>query len=200
MNHLSHAVLSFPNKKMMVGQFLGDGVRGKDFNYFEPEIRAGILLHRWIDSNLDSFQFIQQIRAEIRSEVGLYSPVFIDILLDHFRAKHFDTLGMGKLKKFQDDWISMLLPFENQMSRRLLGYYQAMLKYQWFQTYESIEGTQEVLIQMAMRLPKSDGLRVASIKMPEFVTQFENDYLQFWSEFQSVFYKIQSEHMKDLPK
>lgn len=73
----------------MIGQFLGDGVRGNDFNYFEPEIRAGILLHRWIDSNLDSFQFIQQIRAEIRGDVGLYSPVFIDILLDHFRAKHF---------------------------------------------------------------------------------------------------------------
>lgn len=184
----------------MIGQFLGDGVRGNDFNYFEPEIRAGILLHRWIDSNLDSFQFIQQIRAEIRGDVGLYSPVFIDILLDHFRAKHFEALGMDTLKKFQDDWISMLAPFENQMSKRLLGYYQAMSKYHWFQTYASLEGTQEVLIQMSLRLPKSDGLRVASFKMPVFAAQFESDYLRFWSEFQSVFYKIQSEHMKDLPK
>jgi len=192
MNHLSHAVLSFPNNNMMIGQFLGDGVRGNDFENFESEIRAGILMHRWIDSNLDSFQFIQQIRAEIRGEVGLYSPVFIDILLDYFRAKHFDILGIGKLKKFQDEWFSLLEPYQDKMSKRLLGYYQAMPKYHWFETYESLEGTQEVLKQMAMRLPKSDGLQVASKKIPEFASRFETGYTQFWNEFQCVFLRFKT--------
>jgi acyl carrier protein phosphodiesterase len=198
MNHLSHAVLSYPNEKIMVGQFLGDGVRGKDFEKFEPEIRTGILLHRWIDSNLDSFEFTHQIRSEIRSEVGLYSPVFIDILLDHFRAKYFDALGMGPLKKFQDHWTAMLKPHRAVMSKRLLGYYEAMLKYQWFETYESLEGTQEVLIQMSMRLPQSEGLQIASANLPIYVSRYESGYLPFWTEFQKVFFKIQEEHIQDL--
>lgn len=200
MNHLSHAILSFRNEKIMVGQFLGDAVRGRDYEFFEDEIRLGILLHRWIDSNLDAFSFIQCIRNEIRGEIGLYSPVVIDVLLDHFRAKFFTDLELGTLSEFQNKWWNSLHPYELFMSKRLLGYFQAMPKYKWFQTYSSSEGTQEVLFQMSLRLPNAEGLRLALTLLPNLVDKFESDYPQFWSEFEEVFSKIQNDYVQQLGK
>jgi acyl carrier protein phosphodiesterase len=49
MNHLAHLYLSSDKEEEMVGQFIADAVKGNDFNLYSPDIRQGILLHRWVD-------------------------------------------------------------------------------------------------------------------------------------------------------
>jgi acyl carrier protein phosphodiesterase len=46
MNHLAHLFLSFGDPKIMVGNFIADSVKGKQFLSFAPEIQHGIILHK----------------------------------------------------------------------------------------------------------------------------------------------------------
>ena len=179
---------------------MGDAVRGKDYLLFENDLQMGILLHRWIDTNLDSFGYVQGIRQEIRNDIGLYSPVVIDVLLDHFRAKFFDDLGIGILEDFERNWVKWLEPFESFMSKRLLGYYRAMSLHHWFISYANLQNTQEILNQMALRLPKSDGLQIAAGRLPEYAKRYESEYASFWLEFQRAFCKIQGNFIQNKTK
>ena len=55
MNFLAHIYLSDDHPKIMVGNFIGDFVKGKNFReQFEPDIARGIELHRIIDVFTDS--------------------------------------------------------------------------------------------------------------------------------------------------
>jgi acyl carrier protein phosphodiesterase len=50
MNFLAHIYLSNNDPKIMVGNFIGDFVKGRNFSdRFEPQIARGIALHRLID-------------------------------------------------------------------------------------------------------------------------------------------------------
>ena len=53
MNHLAHLALAGESPHLVVGGFLGDFVKGRLDNRFEPGIEAGIRLHRAIDAFTD---------------------------------------------------------------------------------------------------------------------------------------------------
>ena len=53
MNYLAHIFLSGDNRKIQIGNFVGDAVKGHAYNKFSPDFRKGILLHRAIDDYTD---------------------------------------------------------------------------------------------------------------------------------------------------
>lgn len=46
MNYLAHLLLASHSDAAMLGAFLGDFVKGRDYLAFDPEIRRDILVHR----------------------------------------------------------------------------------------------------------------------------------------------------------
>ena len=54
MNFLAHIYLSGNNKKVTIGNFIADGIKGKKHQNFSKNIQIGILLHRAIDSYTDA--------------------------------------------------------------------------------------------------------------------------------------------------
>ena len=53
MNFLFHMLLSGNDEQLLVGNFIGDFVKGPLQERFEPRIRQGVMLHRQIDSYAD---------------------------------------------------------------------------------------------------------------------------------------------------
>jgi acyl carrier protein phosphodiesterase len=53
MNYLAHFYLSGENENILLGNYIGDSVKGKDYLKYPAEIAKGILLHREIDTFTD---------------------------------------------------------------------------------------------------------------------------------------------------
>ncbi len=60
MNYLAHIFLSGNDDDVLIGNFIGDYVKGKDFNNYPAGIQKGILLHRRIDTYTDRHKIIHQ--------------------------------------------------------------------------------------------------------------------------------------------
>ena len=60
MNFLAHAHLSGNNKQILIGNFIADSVKGKDFSNFPEGIKQGIILHRQIDTYTDSHRVFKR--------------------------------------------------------------------------------------------------------------------------------------------
>ena len=65
MNYLAHAVLSFNNDSVLVGQFIADDVKGNQWMNYETDIRNGILLHRFIDDFTDNHAAVLELKLII---------------------------------------------------------------------------------------------------------------------------------------
>ena len=50
MNFLAHIYLSGNNNLIKIGNFMADGIRGRDYLNFPEQVKKGILLHRQIDT------------------------------------------------------------------------------------------------------------------------------------------------------
>lgn len=90
MNYLAHLYLSGNDHQLMVGNFIGDAVKGSLYEQFPGRIREGILLHRQIDTYTDNHPKIRQAKSYFSKSYGKYSGVVVDVLFDHFLASNWN--------------------------------------------------------------------------------------------------------------
>ena len=117
MNYLAHLFLSGESTSILVGNFIGDSVRGNQYSTLDPTIQRGVLLHRAIDRFTDTHPVVHRSKQRVQAVTGRYGSVVIDVFYDHFLARDwpchhpmplpeyaqsvYTTLG-GWLKEFPD--------------------------------------------------------------------------------------------------
>ena len=71
MNYLAHLYLSGDDEAIMVGNFIGDYVKGKSYKNFPADIQKGILLHRQIDFFTDQHLKFREAKKLLNGDYGL---------------------------------------------------------------------------------------------------------------------------------
>lgn len=84
MNFLFHMLLSGDDDQLLLGNFMGDFVKGSLQNRFTPRVRDGVQLHRRIDSYAEQHPLFRQSRYRLAPEYGLYRGVMVDLFYDYF--------------------------------------------------------------------------------------------------------------------
>lgn len=100
MNYLAHILLSGPDPLKQLGNFIGDGVKGRTYENYPSRIREGILLHRAIDEYTDHHPLIKEITALMKEHFGRYSGIVADMYFDYFLASDFPCYAEVSLQKF----------------------------------------------------------------------------------------------------
>lgn len=99
LNYLAHIFLSGKDSQLQIGNFIGDFVKGSNYNSYPEAIRKGILLHRKIDSYTDNHTVVKQTVAFLRPTFGRYSAIITDMYFDYFLAIHFSDYHSKKSLK-----------------------------------------------------------------------------------------------------
>lgn len=89
MNYLAHIFLSGDDRRVQIGNFVGDAVKGLDYKDYPSGFREGILLHREIDDYTDHHPVVREVIDMLRGDFGRYSGVLTDIYFDHLLARNF---------------------------------------------------------------------------------------------------------------
>lgn len=153
MNYLGHAFLSHGNAEVLVGNMIGDHVKGRlVLDAFLPGIKNGILLHRAIDEMADRHPAVIRAKLLFRGDYGLYSGAIIDTLFDHFLAndpKYFpDEVALetftGHVYRSLDEYIQHLPP-------AFAGYFPSMKEHNWLYNYRNLKGMERSLGGLARR-------------------------------------------------
>lgn len=170
----------------MVGNFIGDFVRGKNFHeQFSPSIALGIELHREIDEFTDNHLVVLESKKRLRPKYRHYSPVIVDMFYDHFLARNWSTYSATPLDQYAQDAYTILHKYEATVPdqvKRLLPY---MIQGNWLYNYSSIDGIHRALSGMAKRTPYNSKMEEASLDMKEHYDSFQNEFLRFFPELQS---------------
>ena len=75
MNYLAHAVLSFNDREIMVGNMISDFVKGKKKFEYSLQVQHGIALHRAIDEFTDTHPETKKAKQFFRPQISdLHDP------------------------------------------------------------------------------------------------------------------------------
>jgi len=140
MNYLGHLYLSGDSDKLIVGNFIGDYVKGKKYNLFPDEIAQGILLHRQIDTFTDEHKNFKLAKKLFREEYGLYSGIVVDFFFDHFLAKNWNQYSEITLRTFSKGIHAVLLSNFKHLPSRVKGFLPFLIQNKRLESYASIKG------------------------------------------------------------
>ena len=102
MNFLAHCRLAHPGAGFIAGGVLGDFIKGAIPESLPVELRAGVRLHRRIDSYSNRLPTMKQSVRRFPPPLRRAAPVLLDIVADHCLALCWHRHGVGDLKDFTD--------------------------------------------------------------------------------------------------
>lgn len=182
MNFLAHIYLSGDNKNVTIGNFIADGIRGKDYKKYPKDIQIGILLHREIDTFTDAHQTVRQSTKRLHKNYSHYSGVIVDILYDHFLAKNWNSYSNISLQTYIDEFYDSLEDNFDVLPSRIQKMMPYMISDNWLLSYASIEGISKVLAGMNRRTQNKSQMNLAVKELEEFYTEFESEFTSFFDE------------------
>ena len=65
MNYLAHLYLSGDIEDLMIGNFIGDAIRGDQYKRLKPAVQAGVRLHREIDRFTDTHNTVRRSKKRM---------------------------------------------------------------------------------------------------------------------------------------
>jgi acyl carrier protein phosphodiesterase len=152
MNHLAHCFLSFGDEDVLLGNFIGDFIKGREWQQYPQAVQRGILLHRTIDSFTDNHAATDQSVRRIRSLAGRYAPPLVDILYDHLLAIHWEQYSETSFDDFAEKTYRQLAARASEMPPVLAERLPLMLKGRFLHGYTHREGLDWVLDRFSMRI------------------------------------------------
>lgn len=182
MNYLAHLHIADHCGSDLVGNLLGDFVKGNPDDLFPSEVVKGIKLHRWVDSNTDSHPIVLSLKRFFPENLKRFAPIAFDMFWDHALATRWDEYHHLSLTQFinQSEYecsqCELILPEKYERVTK------AMWEGEWLFSYQNFDNIAYALERMSMRRPKLSPLAQCSEIMEQEYDTFMAAFSQFYPD------------------
>ncbi len=193
MNYLAHLYLSGSNEEILIGNFIGDYVKGRKYKKYSENIKKGILLHRNIDMFTDTNTIVRASKSRFKSKYGKYAGVLVDIFYDHFLTLNWNKFSSLSLDTFIKNVHEVLNKKFEYLPQKVKAFVPSFIENDWIGAYRTIEGIELVLRKMSKRtsLPDQTGFAIKTLKEDyEFLDEEFLSYFPILIEFVSDKFEI----------
>ncbi|GAB3996730.1 ACP phosphodiesterase [Spirosoma daeguense] len=185
MNILAHSYLSGRDKGLIIGNFIGDFIKGDPVHprhQLSPSEIRGIRLHRAIDSFTDSHPAVDVVRDLLHPRCHKYAGAAVDVFFDHFLATNFETFSGQKLSSFIKEFYQTIETHQTRLPTAAARMAEYMIRQDWLSSYQFTEGIDRSLKGISRRTAYPSGLDTA---IEDFTTYYDligKQFSTFWPE------------------
>lgn len=183
MNYLAHIFLSGDNPSRKVGNFIGDFVKGKQYQNYPSEIRKGIVLHRRIDHFTDNHIVVKEAVQLLRSTFGRYSAIVLDLYFDYILANNIACYAPNSslTRIARSFYVSATLRYW-YLPKKVRKFIWHFIITNRLEKYKTLEGLEESLKIMASFKTPHISPEEAIFFLKENRVWIENSFHQFFPE------------------
>ncbi len=179
-NYLAHLFLADGSHESLIGNLLGDFLKGVDRTQYSEAIQRGIRLHHEVDGFADSHAMFARSRNRLRPPYRRYASVLVDIFYDHVLAAHGAVYSRETLEGFRQGAYEALAANEEILPMRLRRMLPYMVSEDWLTSYRTREGVDRTLRRLSRRLKRENPLPSAVCQLEEHYGELEEDFLSFF--------------------
>jgi len=190
-NFLAHCALSVAgpgtseNPQYLVGGFLGDFVKGTVPCQLSSDVQTGIRLHRRIDAFSAVQDDIKVSVARLPATARRLAPVFIDLVADHFLARHFEVVHGEPLADFTSRTYAILGEHETHFPIYASRFFRFMRDHDLLGRDVDIEPIERAFRRIAERLRRAEAVMESMAALRAGYHDFEDDFLRYYPSLQA---------------
>jgi len=152
MNFLAHLHIAQACQSSLLGNLLGDFVKGNPMRQFPLEIAQGIQLHRFVDSYTDSHPIMRQAKMHFPNGQRRFAGIALDVMWDHYLASQWRNYHSSQLDEFclyaeRTVCHEQTMPVPEQFLLMTKRMWQA----RWLESYQHLDNIELVLMRMSER-------------------------------------------------
>ena len=133
MNYIAHIHLAKHTHTSLVGNFLGDFIKGNALDDLPLNLQHGIRLHRHIDVYTDSHPIVLALKSDFPKSIRRYAGIVLDVYFDHLLIQHwqkFSSPALGKNQLFSE-FYQNLAQLDMDISPHFSRVRSGLLTHQW---------------------------------------------------------------------
>lgn len=182
MNYLAHLYLAKDSDELIVGNFIGDFVKGKLRDQYIKPVMRGIILHRKIDSYTDSNSIFRQSKLLISRKRRKFAGVIIDIFFDHFLSLNWNEYSKIPLDDFIGQVCNALEKYRGILPPEAKKILPAIKERNWLGRYSSIKDLESVFKGISGRLSRENTLPGSEEELIVNYNNFERNFRIFFPQ------------------
>ena len=149
MNFLAHIYLSGDDEGLILGNFIGDYIKGSKYLDYPENIQKGILLHRKIDVFTDNHPVAREASRYFKQEYRRYSGIVTDVIFDHFLASEWHRFATEPLRDFTRNAYAIFFRNFMILPSRVKQFLPFMIQGRRLESYATEKGLYKALELMA---------------------------------------------------
>ncbi len=191
MNVLAHIYLSGDSDEIIIGNYIGDYVKGSDYLKYPELIKKGIILHRHIDDFTDKHPVVHRSKILFTRKYHKYAGVVVDIIYDHYLTKEWDTFSRRPLESITYQFYRAMVNNYDILPSKVQDRFPFFIINNWIESYKTNNGLRHVLSTLSKRtsLPSESKYAIKTFKknyyslgedfmefFPQLIEYVENDF------------------------
>ena len=181
MNYLAHLHLAQLSQTSLSGALLGEYVRGSIDNRLPARLQEGVWLHRRIDSFTDAHPLHAGAVRVMPSPFRRYGGIIMDMMFDHFLARHWSRYHNLPLSDFIDYAHAKLIPDE-YWPTAMKTLVDRMQHYQLLASYQTLDGISLAIARIDHRFRRPTPLPHCGPLLQEHYADMEQAFLDFYPD------------------
>lgn len=182
MNYLAHLYLSGNDQDLLLGNFIADAVKGKQYLDYSPGVSNGIVLHRSIDTFMDENPIVKQGTKRLHANYGKFSSVIIDIFYDHFLATYWKEYHTEELPNYVSGVYSELDTRKKEMPDKIQHLFHYMSTQDWLSSYARLNGIEKVLNGMSRRIRIQENFHESYRELIQYYDEYQQEFLEYFPQ------------------
>jgi acyl carrier protein phosphodiesterase len=183
MNYLGHLYLADDTAESLIGNLLGDFVKGSIHKISYPlAIAKGIELHRKVDVFTDSHTIFRTSVKRISAVRRRFAGIMIDIFYDHFLAKNWSRYSTVPLQNFSQNVYGILTINHSLLPERLQRMLPYIVREDWLTSYANISAIHTTLNRLSNRFKRENGLLNSAEELLANYETLEADFHDFFPD------------------
>ncbi len=182
MNFLAHFHLAWPDELLVLGGLQGDFHKGPLPGNLNPDLQAGVALHRAIDAYTDSHVEIATLRRMFPAELRRYAGILIDLCFDHILARQWDNYSTVPLDQFINETYSLLAQHSGLLSEGAALMASRIREYDLLTRYQHWETITASAAHIGQRLRRENPLHKAGDLLLPLLPELERSFAVFYPQ------------------
>ncbi|HDZ42045.1 MAG TPA: DUF479 domain-containing protein [Bacteroidetes bacterium] len=182
MNVLAHIYLSGDSDEIIIGNYIGDYVKGRDYLKYPELIKKGIILHRHIDDFTDKHPVVQRSKILFTRKYHKYAGVVIDIIYDHYLTKEWDTFSRRPIESVTYQFYRAMVNNYDILPPKVQDRFPFFIINNWIESYKTSKGLKNVLSTLSKRtsLPSESKYAIKTFKKNYYI--LGEDFMEFFPQ------------------
>ena len=182
MNYLAHLYLAERSTDSLIGNLLGDFVKGRLRGQYDADIMQGIALHRKIDTFTDAHAITRRSRNLISPGRRRFAGIIVDLGYDHFLARHWHRYTDVELSSFVGEVYRTLEHHSSILPDNLQRLLPLMMSEDWLGSYADLSGVAKALARISLRFKRTNNLIGSVAEIERHYECLENHFVEFFPQ------------------